>query len=123
MKQNFDNLYEIDHDYDNESIQNNYYESSLEYLKKFNKNIPYYVLLNYKACMIKINFGQDSKYYKHLTECTSFNKNLVDFFIDNPICSIEVKETYSKELSCCLKDVWINETYFPCEYRKYLGAK
>ena len=35
MKQNFDNLYEIDHDYDNESIQNKYYESSLEYLKKY----------------------------------------------------------------------------------------
>lgn len=120
MKQNFNVLYEIHHDYENEDVQNKYYNLVVDRLSSYNDNIPFNIIVNFKAAMIAADYGVDSKYYKYLTKLTSFDKSLVDFFLYNHnITSFEVKETHSKELGCCLKDVWINGKYVPSEYRKY----
>ena len=121
MYQDIHKQYEIEHDYDNESVQDKYYKRAKSILAEFKAIDVYYLTTNLKAFLLKKDFGEESKYFKHVSQETSFDSNLVNFFSIIPeIKSVKVKETWCKELQCCFKDAWINGTYFPSEFRKYL---
>lgn len=121
MIQDIHKQYEIEFDYDNESVQNDYYKRAKGFLNNFDCYQPYSLILSVKAKLLKQAFGEDSKYYKYCTRLTDFNLDMVDYLSKNEVHSVSVIEEYNKTLSCCFKDVYVNGKKFPCRWRSYLN--
>lgn len=83
MKQNFDSIYEIEFDYDNESVQNAFYNKAVSHLKGCGIEYGFTLTVNLKAAMIALEYGKDSKYFKYCRDLTCHNEDLINELMEN----------------------------------------
>lgn len=115
MKQDVDTQYEIEFDYNNESVQSKYSEKAKRMLEELGVNHNWDMTLNLKTALLIKKHGVESKYVKYCKQLSGYNERMVSEFLKDVKTKDVRHAEYKSKHGSYVRDNWVNGVFFPAD--------